>query len=762
GYHYAPLDYAFGGCGTASNITFNAGTAVGWFRTGSGYYWGGMQPGQAIRLDDWVTASFNGTATSPDYFVRCNVAQESPFNGYDGGVGPGGLTSSTNQFIGNSSRSAIVNLQFTRCSVMAGEAGSYFADDWGYMTVRAKDCEFLGGAEVGFVLTCCLTNCLFDRVWDSGQIEGSPGNEFFVQNCTYHGGQLRFSRYNPWYGMSLNIPVCVRDSSFDCTTLSTADALSSNTNLTDYANNAFILGQDRVVPTNINDVVVSSFDWQSSWFGNYYLPSDSPLIDRGSTTADQVGLYEFTTQTNQVKEGTNIVDLGYHYVATDAYGNPLDTYVSGTPDYLVDTAGNGMDTNGLPYWWEGEYFGQVGLDPNSDPDGDGNTLLYDYQNTIDPNVIAFTASVTNNYVNIQFVPVQLSVTAGEPFYYAMLVNDTNLADANWQPYTGTNLIVTLGSADGAYNASIGLKGLPASATQTWQTLQLNLDTVAPLIVITNPAMAGGAATTVTRPMIQLQGYSSKSLGSLTFDVSNAVGVVSGQQGFVISKYYDTNLYKFTTNWFQCFDIPLTNGLNVITLHAADYAGNATTTNLNFALDYSTATNPPMFNLLWPQNGDTVSGNQFTLTGQMDDWTATITASLADTNGVMNSFNGLVERSGKVWIENLPLNPGTNILTVTATDAAGNVASTNITVINVPLALTINEVPDDQLNGTTVSEVDGTINLSGYTVWVNGVKATNYDGGTWSAFDVPLGTSQTAVIQARAIPNSDNGGNGGGQ
>jgi hypothetical protein len=53
---------------------------------------------------------------------------------------------------------------------------------------------------------------------------------------------------------------------------------------------------------------------------------------------------------------------------------------------------------------------------------------------------------------------------------------------------------------------------------------------------------------------------------------------------------------------------------------------------------------------------------------------------------------------------------------------------------------------------------GTINVSDHTVWVNGVKAT-IDSGTWQADNVPMTPGGTAVIQARAIPNTDHDGNG---
>lgn len=62
--------------------------------------------------------------------------------------------------------------------------------------------------------------------------------------------------------------------------------------------------------------------------------------------------------------------------------------------------------------------------------------------------------------------LQLDITAGTPSYYAVLVNDTNTANANWQAFSGTNLTVNLGSTDGTYEVTVGLKGYAAEATET--------------------------------------------------------------------------------------------------------------------------------------------------------------------------------------------------------------------------------------------------------------------------------------------------------
>ncbi len=95
---------------------------------------------------------------------------------------------------------------------------------------------------------------------------------------------------------------------------------------------------------------IVSYNWQGGSLGNYYLPTNSPVIDKGNTNANLLGLYQFTTQTNQMKETNSIVDMGYHYVSTDANGNPLDSNGDGIPDYLEDANGDGLVDNGETNW----------------------------------------------------------------------------------------------------------------------------------------------------------------------------------------------------------------------------------------------------------------------------------------------------------------------------------------------------------------------------------------------------------------------------
>ena len=398
--------------------------------------------------------------------------------------------------------------------------------------------------------------------------------------------------------------------------------------------------------------------------------------------------------------------------------------------------------NETPEWWFWNFFGTTDLS-DTNLDNQGNMLLLDYQNNVDPNIIQFSLQFTNTYLNMPTACGSVTVAGGTPFYEAILVNDTNTADANWQPYTSTNIIASLDSGDGPYTVQVGLRGLPPDAAQTWLGTSLILNTVAPTFTVTNPI-----SSTVSQPMIQLQGLVNETLSKLTFDVSNAVGVITNQQGYWQAVFFDTNRLQFTTNTFQCYDIKLTNGVNTITLHATDLAGNTATTNLNYTLSYAGVTNAPTLSLIWPQPNTPIGGSNVTIQVLVDDATATVTATV---NG--NTVQGLVERNGLVWLQNVPLGSGTNVVTITATNAAGNMNMTNLTVVQSPVTLTVNPIASGQLNQPLVT-VTGAVSDPGQNVWVNGVQASVDGSGNWTANNVPVGTTGTAGLNAQAGPGSD--------
>ncbi len=132
-------------------------------------------------------------------------------------------------------------------------------------------------------------------------------------------------------------------------------------------------------------------------------------------------------------------------------------------------------------------------------------------------------------------------------------------------------------------------------------------------------------------MIQVKGYSPEPLMRFRYDLTNAAGLVTNEQVFITKQYISTNVWDFTTNYFQAFDVSLVLGTNLITLRATDLAGNATTTNISFVVSYAGATKPPTVQLDWPKNGAQISGTIFTWSGYVSDPTATVNAQIVNTN-----------------------------------------------------------------------------------------------------------------------------------
>lgn len=373
----------------------------------------------------------------------------------------------------------------------------------------------------------------------------------------------------------------------------------------------------------------------------------------------------------------------------------------------------------------------------------------------DPNQIVFSVTFHHDY-NLTNPIEAFQVYSGSPRYESVLVvplasgrdyafvSDAEFKKAVWTPYDGI-VRMPLGPTDGTYQVWFGLKGADTSAAPAWFGTDATLTRSKPQIFITNPM-----TNVVATPYIQLQGYSALPLDHVRFDYSNAVSFATNQQGHIIEHTLDISTSSYTTDYFQCYDIPLNNGVNAITLRCTDPAGNLTTTNLKFTLDYSIATNPTI-QLTWPQDRMDICGDTFTLRGHTEDASSTITASITDTNGNIKMFNGIVERTGVLWVNNLPLHDGTNKLTLTVKNSAGFSSMTNINVTHSPFVLKMDPVKDDLwLPKVTVTgfESDGT-----YPVWVNGVRGTvhlNADGtGKWIVHDVPTTPGGVASFHMHA-------------
>ena len=209
-----------------------------------------------------------------------------------------------------------------------------------------------------------------------------------------------------------------------------------------------------------------------------------------------------------------------------------------------DWTGVAENGNTTPDWWFYFYYGTTALS-DTNLDSQGNTLLSDYENGLDPNIITFTVRLGSQHFNYTWPSGQFVVSAGTPSYEAVLVNDTNLNDAVWNHYDGT-VSLNLGATDGVYQVWIGLRNFATNTDlPVWLGTTVTLTRTPPPITITSPA-----TNTVAQPYLQVQGYAPEELQSVTFDVSNAVGFLTNQPGQMTGHYLDTNLQtqgrQFTT------------------------------------------------------------------------------------------------------------------------------------------------------------------------------------------------------------------------
>ncbi len=331
GYHYDPLDYVFDELritNAAANI--EPGTAIGTCGPYGIAVWAG------------ATLISQGIPTNLNHITRYNMVQECSNTNW---VGDGNILDGDWK---GGSPAPQVAFRFVDLSQPAADGGLYNSQNAGTI-FSATDCQFRGGLINVTAYNPSFTNCLFERV-NSYVGDGSYGPYPVFRNCLFFGGSLYLDDLN-------ETTYTLRDNLFDQTVITESDDTAI-----DGAYDAYTSVINRLTPTNSHDVV-ASIVYQSGPLGNYYQATNSLLINAGSTTADLVGLYHYTTQTNQIKETNSVVDVGFHYVAVDTNGVPMDSDGDGLADYLEDINGDGI------------YQSSIDLSDWQNPDTSGDGML---------------------------------------------------------------------------------------------------------------------------------------------------------------------------------------------------------------------------------------------------------------------------------------------------------------------------------------------------------------------------------------------------
>jgi len=321
GFHYEPIDWLTHWY-TVSNATLTVSDGAVLASYNDTGVW--MTDGSAIVS--------TGTPLAPNWFTRYTCVQEQSLAlGSDVGLAVNSYHYSTNAPTGN--------FRFTKFTCPAGDGYHlYHSDDFAFINLIVRDCEFWSGfsyfsGSSSLNGAAKLNNNLFyrSRPWAQNT---SCQQSLALSNNLIVGASAAF------YGPASDLWK-VYDNAFEACTF-----FSSSRPITNGYNAYINCSTNRLNPTNTHDIVLSSLAWQSGFLGDFYQPTNSPLINTGSlTSAVSGGLYHYATTTNQVKESNSPLDIGYHYVA-GSNGLLVDTDGDGQADYFEDTNGNGSFDTG--------------------------------------------------------------------------------------------------------------------------------------------------------------------------------------------------------------------------------------------------------------------------------------------------------------------------------------------------------------------------------------------------------------------------------
>ncbi len=335
GYHYPPLDYAVSFVQiTNATLTLTNGAAVATFGN------------VGFLLDQNSHLISEGAPQNLNHFTRYFSVQEQAVNWGD-------VTSPSTMYTIYPSWSGTVapSVRFRFSAFEAPGKSGWHLYGWAspvqaYANLLVRDCQFFNSEiclwENGLG-RYAFTNTLFDRVAtqviDPAQLD--------VCNALFRG--QREDSY--LYQANNNGTWTFQNNLLDNSEMYGGFLSVSR------ASNAFYYSTN--FPTTASDLILTNLAYETGPLGDYYQPTSSPLTNRGSVAnAGMVGFYHYTTTTDQVKEENSRLDIGFHYVAVDVNGNPIDSDGEGLADYQEDANGNGLTEA-----WE-TYFDN----PNSDGD----------------------------------------------------------------------------------------------------------------------------------------------------------------------------------------------------------------------------------------------------------------------------------------------------------------------------------------------------------------------------------------------------------
>jgi hypothetical protein len=333
------------------------------------------------------------------------------------------------------------------------------------------------------------------------------------------------------------------------------------------------------------------------------------------------------------------------------------------------------------------------------------TVIYTPADTTVP-VIAITSPTASGTYETSTATISIAGSASDNVGVTQV---TWMLGANSGTATGTTSWSATGIALRAGSNDITITASDSAGNQANATLTViytPADTTVPVVAITSPTASGTYETSA--PTISIAGNASDniSVSQVTWSLGANNGTATG-----------------TTSW-AATGITLQAGSNVITVTASDSAGNQA--NATLTVIYTPADKTiPVIAITSPTSSGTYETNASTIS---------IAGSASDNIDVTrvtwsNSVGGSGTATGTTsWsIALVALQEGSNIITVTASDAAENMESTTIA---------INYTPEDVIApvvSITSPTIDGTYQTSEESLAVSGLASDNINitQVTWS-------------------------------
>lgn len=284
-------------------------------------------------------------------------------------------------------------------------------------------------------------------------------------------------------------------------------------------------------------------------------------------------------------------------------------------------------------------------------------------------VLTYNSS-TGKYEKTITAPNVTSYNVNSGHYYPVTVEATNTA--------GT--VKTVNDAD----ATVG------------NSLKLQVkEKVKPTIAITSPG-AGAYVTNSKQPIVfQLRDEANGSginISSLALKIDSGSTIGNGSPGMVCNA---------VTNGYDCTYTPptaLTDGAHSVTINVSDFDGNAAT---QASRSYTVDTVPPVLNVTNPANGFITNSAALVVAGNTNDTTSSAVTITIKLNG---ADQGSVPVTSGNFSKSITLANGSNTIVVTATDSAGKVTETTLTVTldtSVPVISAVTITPNPVDAGATM-------------------------------------------------------------